>query len=95
MKHPAATSLSSQPTADAYYLAMEFSVHMVREYDDGTTATYLALVEAPSSADAGSMIGNKIRANDLDGVQVTGTHEPVPAGAQAGIRSLKVHRVGE
>jgi hypothetical protein len=58
--------------------------------DDGTA--YAATVHADGPADAGTMVGDRIRSNDLgDTVTVTvGGHRVVEPGDQAGIVAMTV-----
>lgn len=63
-----------------------FHVQIIRAIEPGVTRVYEMVAEAETGADAGTVLGDKIRANDMDGVTVTGgEHVWVPPGYQANL----------
>ncbi len=70
-----------------------FDVHIIRETAPGKSLVYEMTVDAPSSADACAVLGDKIRANDLDDVKIFGgEHVWVPDGYPANIIHSRASR---
>lgn len=71
-----------------------FRVTLMREVDGSENPIgYTAWVCCEDIGDAGRLVGDRVRANDLDGIFVTGTHVLVPPGEQAGIYYENVARI--
>ncbi len=70
-----------------------FRVRCTRELPDGMRIMYFATVYALNGVDAVMFLGDRIRRNDVDGIQVTPKHVPVPKGEQAGIVTTSAHRL--
>lgn len=66
-----------------------FQVSAVR--DGGTS--YNAVVEAVSTTDAITWLGDRVRSNNLDSIMVTGHHAPVAPGQQAGLYCMNATRI--
>ncbi len=71
-----------------------FRVTAIREIKGGNTITYRTTVQAKSAADAAVLVGDRIRANDVERMEITdGMHEPIKLGAAANLIDVNITRL--
>jgi len=69
----------------------QYIVKLLRQTPGVGATIYETTVRAMSAADAGQIVGDRVRANDIAGMTVTGIpHIPIPEGEQAGIANVTV-----